>query len=291
MMNSEKLYKDYNCDICDSSEAVELPHCREYTGDQPIHVCCRCGFVYVIKRRSHIAIAENWSYGLYGQGYTPTTPLMKSRHWYVAEHINQKIGLSGKKLCDIGAGEGQFLTIAMEHYGADVFGVEPSRANCELLNKSGINNFTGTIEEFSNNNGFEKGVFDIITMMWTLENTLSCRNMLKICRSLVKPGGFVVVATGSRILVPFVKPLHRYLSHNPADTHPFRFSANTLSCLLRSIGFTSELNDYLNDGILCALACADVEPAPYLSGGDNCKEVCDFFARWHKESLYYRDSS
>ena len=50
--------KIFNCDLCDSAAAGEVPHAREYTGGQPIHICSDCGFVYVRERRDPQAIAE-----------------------------------------------------------------------------------------------------------------------------------------------------------------------------------------------------------------------------------------
>ena len=70
--------------------------------------------------------------------------------------------------------------------------------------------------------------FDIVTLNWTLENTGDCMDVLERARKLLNPDGHICVATGSRILVPFKKPLSTYFSDNPADLHCFRWSANSL---------------------------------------------------------------
>ena len=49
----------FPCDLCGETDAVEVPHCREYTNGQPIHICRRCGFVHVKLRRSAEGIAAS----------------------------------------------------------------------------------------------------------------------------------------------------------------------------------------------------------------------------------------
>ena len=44
-------HTEYPCDVCGCDKAVEVPYARLYTGDQPIHICKGCGFVYVRRRR------------------------------------------------------------------------------------------------------------------------------------------------------------------------------------------------------------------------------------------------
>ena len=75
----ESTYTEFPCDICGSSDAVEIPHVRDYTGGQPIHICTKCGFVYVQQRRSAEAIAEVWSEEIFGAGYTAAIPAVRAR--------------------------------------------------------------------------------------------------------------------------------------------------------------------------------------------------------------------
>jgi SAM-dependent methyltransferase len=203
--------------------------------------------------------------------------------WHVSD---QAVGLSDKVLFDIGAGEGKFLEYAALR-NCSVFGIEPSQANCDLMKQSGIRHFCGTIESYQASADFERDLADIVTVMWTLENCTSARNMIQAGVNLLKPGGHLVVSTGSRILVPFKKPLGTYLGNSPADLHCFRFSAQTLKKLLSSCGLTIVTsNEYLTNDILCVVAKKEgssTEEHP----GDNWRKVYDFFERWHKESLHY----
>ncbi|MBI4615055.1 MAG: methyltransferase domain-containing protein [Planctomycetes bacterium] len=274
------------CDLCGETRTIEVPHCREYTGGQPIDICARCGFVYVRERRSAREIAETWSKELYGSGYTARWPAVKARHAYVAEFADASIGLAGKALCDIGAGEGQFLALVRATpYEARVFGIEPSEANGRLLAGLAIEHFTGTIEEYVATRQGGDPCFDVVTILWTLENCQSLRAMLATAHDILAGGRHVVVATGSRILVPYKKPLHYYLGKNPADTHAFRFSANTLRGALAVSGFeTVEMNRFIDSDYLCAIGRWADRSKEIPWPGDDPEGVADFFARWHEDT-------
>ncbi len=285
-------YEEFPCDLCGRTDAIEVPYVREYTNGQLIHICRECGFIYVKMRRSYDKVAQVWSRELFGKAYTSKSPLMFARHNYVAEFIDQKLGLKNKKICDIGAGEGQFLNIAKRGYNASVFGIEPSSLNCGMMKNVGIDHFQGTLQDYLNGSHHKQDRADIVTMMWTLENATSCKDLLMGSREILKNKGYLVIATGNRILVPFSKPLYLYLSSNPADTHPARFSVNTLTSFLAATGFkVMHINPYLNDGlVLCVIAKKFRIDKRVRVKGDDFKKVHDFFKRWHKETLFYREN-
>lgn len=282
----------FPCDICGSDEAVEIEVARRYTGGVPIHVCRACGFVYLRRRRSAETIAADWSDRLYGGHYVPRIPAVRARQVFVAEFIDTTIGLAGKRVCDIGAGEGQFLAmVSAAPYGAVGFGIEPSANNGKLLAGLGIEHCVGTIEDYVASPATEFGSFDVVTVMWTLENCQSCRSMLDAAARLLKPDGHVVVATGSRILVPFKKPLQYYLSDGEQDTHAFRFSRNSLTAALANSGFVVEHgNRDIDHDVLCLVGRKTDGPVERPS--DDWRQVVDFFTRWDEETQrFYRNGS
>jgi len=278
--------RDFACDACGADRATEIACSREYTEGWPLHVCDGCGFVYVRARRDAQAIADSWSNELYGTHYTARIPAVVARQTYVAEFAHATLDLSGKRVCDIGAGEGTFLDMLRgPRFGARGFGVEPSAQNGTLMDGMGIPNFAGTIESYAASPKAEHGGFDVATVLWTLENCQSCRTMLDAAADLLVPGGHIVVATGSRILVPFKKPLHYYLGPGDQDTHCFRFSRNSLSAVLANSGFeTVTINRDIDSDILCAIARKAPAGTPIARQTDSPAAVIDFFARWHAET-------
>ena len=278
-------YRDYPCDICGSDDAVEIEVARKYTGDQAIHVCRGCGFVYVRRRRTAEAIAKEWSEELFAHHYTARVPYMKARHVFLAETLDIEVGLKGKSVCDIGAGEGPFLKLVRDQYGAVPFGVEPSRRNCRLMDQDGIANFCGTIESYAAA-GTAAGSFDVVTLMWTLENCESPKLMLDEAYRLLKPTGHILLATSSRILVPFKKPLNYYLGPTTAaDTHAFRFSARAQQAILARCGFEVVFtNRYIDHDVLCMVARRTDKSRDIPAEKDDWHKVVDYFNRWDKDT-------
>lgn len=285
-MNSSE-FRTFPCDLCGADNAEEIAVARAYTDGQPIHVCRECGFVYVRQRRSAKQIAEVWSKEIFQKGYTAKIPAVRARQSYVAEFINNTALLSGRSVCDIGGGEGQFLDIIRNNpYYACVFAVEPSEYNCGILSGLGISHFRGTVEEYLATNGSRR--FDVATIMWTLENCESCTRMLDSAYELLVPGGILCVATGSRLLVPFKKPLHMYFSKNPADSHAFRFSANTLQGLMARSGFaTEQINRYIDSDYLTILGRKVDRKTDLPWKGDDWREIVGFFERWDNETRQF----
>lgn len=282
----------FDCDVCGCGDAIEVPHSREYTKDSvPVHICSRCGLVYTRQRRSAQAIADSWSHDIYGDGYTARIPAVRARQVYVADTIDVELGLRGKSLCDIGGGEGQFLEMARDDYGASVFTTEASAENCFRLRLNGIAHYQGTVEDFSETASEVARRFDIASIMWTLECCRSPRTMLEAAHKILKPGGHLVVATGSRILVPFKKPLNLFFSsERERDTHPIEFSANTLQGFMQSSRFEPVfVNRYLDSDVLLVIAKKVTQTSTVDLAADDPTEVSRFFERWHLETQNYID--
>jgi 2-polyprenyl-3-methyl-5-hydroxy-6-metoxy-1,4-benzoquinol methylase len=294
----KESYDKYPCDLCGSTDAVEIPCAREYTGNQPIHVCKNCGLVYVSSRRPTQRIADVWSEEIYetrsdqnvanSVSYSSSIPAVTARLTFVAEVLKSEIKLSDKRLCDVGAGEGHFLELIRQREPSlSILGIEPSENNCRLMESVEIPCFYGTIERFLGENEISEGEkFDVTTIMWTLENCFSARTMLDGANSILRDDGYVVVATGSRILVPFKKPLDYYLGGNPSDSHAFRFSAKTLKRYLEITGFeVIYQNRFIDHDVLCMIGKKSAYPPATELSEDDYVEVLNFFDRWHKETI------
>jgi len=270
---------NHPCDLCGSIISRPIKAALPYIGEEdPPVICWDCGFVYVIQRRSSEEIARAWD-DIWGEGYSSKWPAVVARQHYVAEWCDQMFGWADKFVLDVGAGEGHFLDILRADYGVPrqwARGIDPDPKHCVDV---GSWIAEATIESFDTAN-----LFNVITILWTLENCGDCIGMLKKAKSLLKPGGMVVVATGSRILVPFKKPLGSYFSDNPADTHCFRFSANTLRAAFSIAGLPdTQTNQFLDsDWLVCAGRAGEgpvtALPKPY----DHPAMVEDFFEDWRR---------
>jgi 2-polyprenyl-3-methyl-5-hydroxy-6-metoxy-1,4-benzoquinol methylase len=296
----EKMVKKCACDVCGSYNSVPIDCLTAYTGGQEIDVCKECGFVFVSRRRTSKEIADSWSHELFANGesehrdgeiYTAVRPAIRARLIHILETIDQELGVDGSSICDIGAGEGVFLDYARKLKNPKrVFGIEPSAKNCDLMSQIGIENFAGTIEDYNASSSKEEP-FDIAVIQWTLEACADAKAMLKASWDLLKPGGHIVIGTGSRILVPFKKPLQFYISVGEQDTHALRFSPKSIRNILRISGFEPKfMNRYIDNDVMCVVAQKVEEPSTQALEVDDFSEVASFFQRWDKESReHYAD--
>ena len=284
----------YPCDLCGSEDLAEVPSSKHYSGGWPLHVCRQCGFAQVALRRSPEAIQKDWADELYraddgerlsNTTYTAQMPAVHARQVFAADFLNEAVDLKGKSVVDIGAGEGHFLAMLQgPEFGAAGFAIEPSAANCELLKTLGIEAFQGTMEDYASAPEASERRFDLATLIWTLENCQSALGVLKAAAGILNNGSHILIATGSRILVPFKKPLQYYFGDN-MDIHPFHFSANCLKGLLAVAGFeTTHENRHIDSDYLVLVGRRAAAGMDVPWQGDDAGAVLDFFERWHEDT-------
>jgi len=282
----------YPCDVCGVRDPAPIEVTRHYTKGEPIAVCRNCGFVYASWRPSPEEIAKAWATQVFsgkfedGQYTARGIPAVRARHVYAAEFIHGTVSLSGQDTVDIGAGEGVFLQmLASPEYGAKPFGIELSEPNCRLLKEVELPCFNGTVEQYLASPGARVHGFDRATVIWTLENTSSCRSMMEGAHNLLRDGGYLTVATSSRILVPFKKPLHYYLNPLVSALHPFFFSANALHNLFTNACFKVEhVNRFIDTDYLVMTGRAEPQASRPALAKDDWQDVIGFFERWHEET-------
>jgi 2-polyprenyl-3-methyl-5-hydroxy-6-metoxy-1,4-benzoquinol methylase len=90
------------------------------------------------------------------------------------------------KILDIGAGTGEFLSVAQEN-GWNTTGVEPS----EKAKQIAINKGVSFVEALAQ---LEDHTFDVITMWHVLEHVPDLNHQIKELKRLLKPSGYLIVA-------------------------------------------------------------------------------------------------
>lgn len=286
-MDSELGREILECELCGCTDAVEIPYVRRYTDGVPYHVCKGCGLVYFKYRRTPQELAKYWEEEMFNKGnYVARNPYFKARHTYAAEFLDLHLGLKDKTLLDIGAGDGQFLEMVQKH-GAYVRGIESSKTNHELMAKNGIENYLGTIEDYCKNEIIGKKVqpnADIVTILWTLQNSQSATDMLDTARDCLKDDGYLYLQMSVRVLMPFTKPLGMYLGRQPGDLHPYLFSIKSLQGFLNKCGFKIvKTNNYWDQEVINIIAKKADKNINFER--DNSDDVLNFFIRWHNESI------
>ena len=291
---SKIKYNKFSCDVCGSDATIKIDIVKFYNQKESIEVCKNCGFVFCQNRRDSEVMKNDWKKKIYKNKFDSLTydsknPAVYARLTYALEFLKKNVHLRGKTLCDVGAGKGEFIQFLRDSSLGlkEIYGVELSDENNEILENKLINCFNGGIEEFVISKSFRK--FDIISLNWTLENTQSAKNCLEHCNKMLNSHGHLLISTGSRILVPFKKPLKYYI---PRDSHldiqPFRFSANSISALLNNAGFGEFIiNRYIDTDYLCIIAKKLKKKPKKIVSCDDPKKIVEFFNRWHLESEHY----
>lgn len=264
------------CDLCGSKESTPLPQAAKY-GSGGVVICNGCGFVFVPVRRPLPEILADWD-KIYADGtYSADWPAVKARLTYVAEFYEEQHGWKGKSVLEIGAGQGRFLKMVRDRGGHPV-GLEPSLKNCQDMRRDEIFAHHGDAEKLGT-----VGSFDVVAILWTLENCIDCVAMLRAAHDNLRVGGHLIVATGSRILVPFKKRLSHYFSNTPADTHCYRFSKNSLRWAIGVAGICNmKFNDYQNLDWMVVVAEKDDQPLPGLRILYDEASPLDYFNEWEK---------
>ena len=289
------VYNKFSCDVCGSDATIKIDAVKFYNKKESIEVCKNCGFVFCQKRRKVETMKNDWKKNIYKNKFDSSTydsrnPAVYARLTYSSEFLKKNVKLNEKTLCDVGAGKGEFLEFLRDSNVdlKEIYGIELSNENKKVLDSKFINCFNGSIEEFGKSKSFRK--FDIVTLNWTLENTQSAKNSLEICYKILNDKGHILISTGSRILVPFKKPLGYYIPKSShLDIHPFHFSANSIRALLNNSGFGSfVLNRYIDTEYLCVVAKKLKNKPKKITSCDNPQEIIKFFNRWHLESKYYK---
>jgi len=114
--------------------------------------------------------------------------------------INDRVGLSGKQVLDVGCGGG-ILAESMATLGATVTGIDMGEAPLAVaklhLKESGVSVAYRrvTAEELASE---MPGAFDVVTCMEMLEHVPDPAATIAACAQLVKPGGHVFLSTINR---------------------------------------------------------------------------------------------
>jgi len=114
--------------------------------------------------------------------------------------INDRVGLSGKQVLDVGCGGG-ILAESMATLGATVTGIDMGEAPLAVaklhLKESGVPVAYRrvTAEELASE---MPGAFDVVTCMEMLEHVPDPASTIAACARLVKPGGHVFLSTINR---------------------------------------------------------------------------------------------
>ncbi len=219
------------CNLCGNTEWETL----EQMTDIKV-VRCSCGLVFVTpapaERTLQAAYSDDY-YRPWGEQH------VRVQIWKTRMASIQEACPAQGKLLDVGCGTGDFLDLARTE-GWDVSGTEFSKSACALVQQKGISVTQGEVWDAS----FPSGAFDVVTCWHVLEHVMDPKRVLEECFRVLRPGGWLVLATpnvhdhifrfayamtrGAR--PPLYEPDER-------EVHLFFFSTKTLTALVQLANF------------------------------------------------------
>lgn len=199
-------------------------------------VRCACGLVFVTPPPPRPALEE-----AYGRSYYAAwedQARQRARIWRRRMKRIEALASSAGALLDVGCGDGTFLRLARSR-GWEVAGTEFSAYAARAAAGEGLRVAAGEVWEA----GFPAGAFDVATCWHVLEHTSRPRRVVEEMHRVLRPGGWLVLATpnlddhlfrAAYLLARGRRP--RLFEPDGREVHLFHFSARTLRRLVASAG-------------------------------------------------------
>jgi Methylase involved in ubiquinone/menaquinone biosynthesis len=188
-----------------------------------IHKCTKCGLGHTVPQPKNLSRYYGNVY--YGNRHSFTTSYCTRRRLgFVASAINEE---TGKKLVDIGCGDGSFLLAARDA----VWEIVGTEINPGLAQVAGLD----VREEIGQLSDYAP--FDCITMWHSLEHMRDIKSTLSQLSKLLKPNGKLLIAVPDNGGLQSKIFRHKWL-HLDVPRHLYHFDAHSLSFSLRCAGFT-----------------------------------------------------
>ncbi|MCZ3367520.1 MULTISPECIES: class I SAM-dependent methyltransferase [Methanobacterium] len=257
-MNSKFPY----CDLCQSKE-VEFLFSNEdrmfpeMEGSFNLLKCKECGLIFVYPQPSFNILTNHYpdNYSVFDEGkikhFRKVFTLIEMLYQYCNVRSDQSIFfrlinlllvpfspmfrtislVENGNFLDVGCGIGYF-PLVMKYLGMNAYGVEPGKIDRELSEQYNLDITTGTLLEAKYNDNF----FDLITLNHVLEHVDNPSEIMKELHRILKPNGFLVIATPISDSLAF-KIFGKYWAQLDSPRHLFLFSTSVLKKYSEKYGF------------------------------------------------------
>lgn len=281
----------------DDKFAIECLDDFLYPGDS-LYIHSKTGLVSSSLSSSPEEILDYWSKKIFTskslEDYSAYRPFAIGRLTYAArfllDFISSNPEYSGRNFCDFATGQGVLPKILRSQHESSKWDIGCTEGSLQLheeMISAGFTSHYGMLGDKS----LEDFKVDYASLTWTLCNCIKPLEVLLDIRAHIKDGGLLVVAESSRLMVPFKKSLSDLLTKtHPADTHPFYWSKNSLSALLKCAGFEPiAINRYFDSDVLAIIAKKNpkLPEDNIVVESDDVNLVLKFFNEYAKANVYF----
>jgi 2-polyprenyl-3-methyl-5-hydroxy-6-metoxy-1,4-benzoquinol methylase len=214
--------------------------------DPPFAVvrCSGCGLTFVTPRIASEQVTEIYNEDYWrspaAKDYGYTDYRKDAPHWLRTYRRRAKVVTprlaAGAKVLDVGCAAGFFLEV-MREQGFDGWGLEVSapiaREAQRRLGEERVH--IGTLDDAP----YAGGEFDLVTFWDVVEHLPDPIAVLRQARSLLKPGGLLLVET-QNVESRFARLMGRRWQHFKQAEHLWHFSPSTAAALFEAAGFRAE---------------------------------------------------
>lgn len=200
-------------------------------------VRCACGLVFVTPPPPRPTLEAAYDPAYYAAWEDQTR--QRERIWRRRMERVEALAPSPGTLLDVGCGTGTFLGLARSR-GWEVVGTEFSPSAARAAAGAGLRVVAGEVWEAN----FPAEAFDVVTCWHVLEHTSRPRRVVEEMHRLLRPGGWLFLATPNledhifrAAYVPARGRRPRLYEPGGREVHLFHFSARTLRTLVASAGF------------------------------------------------------
>jgi len=199
------------CLICDDDRQKLLFRGQDdrygYPGSFPVVECLGCGLPYLATRPQASAISalyqKYYASGLKeGGGPKPSAGWKESlkNSWLrtLYHYLIKTVDLyrtftiaPGQRVLDVGSGLRVSDAQRLIKAGGEWLAVEVDQSICKALEAAGLQTFHGTLKEYQET---APRPFDYIVLSQVLEHIYQPRRFLEVARSLLRPGGLIVLS-------------------------------------------------------------------------------------------------
>lgn len=211
-----------NCSLCDGLQHTRVADTDSKSGAAlDVFLCASCGLIQQLPLPSEEDLKQYYAKD-YRIDYKQTR-YPKSKHVFRSAHLaSQRLdfllgyGIKPTTLLDIGAGSGEFVTMAARA-GFRAEGIEPNLGYSEYARTQyGVPVITGDLDT-------AQGSHDVVSLFHVLEHLRSPCDVFRRLHQLVSPGGRLFVEV-PWILSGSVSPTNRYFK-----AHLYYFDVETLA--------------------------------------------------------------
>jgi SAM-dependent methyltransferase len=231
-----------NCCICnnDSSEPIAVGEDFEYRTSPDTFLmmrCNQCGLVYLNPRPAMEELARiyppdyhayDFSEAQFGFVYTVRRKLEARRLLSCCQGLPENA-----RIVDVGCGDGFHLSL-LRQFGKPSWqleGIDPSHLAVTAARRTGLTIHQGTIQSLD----LPKASYDLAFIIATLEHVDDPAQVLEVVRSLLRPGGRVVIVTDNTNTLDFRLFQQRHWGGYHFPRHWNLFSPPTLRQLAQKV--------------------------------------------------------